>query len=99
MISTTEVEEALRGYPAVADAGVAGKPDPVRGTEIKAFIALKPGFSPSVELQEEIREFMRRYFSPRLVPKEIEFRPAIPRGADGAVVRRVLKAWVLGLPD
>jgi acetyl-CoA synthetase len=99
MISTTEVEEALRGYPAVADAGVTGHPDLIRGTAIKAFIALKPGFSPSGELQEEIREFMRRYFSPRLVPKEIEFRPEIPRGADGHVVRRALKAWALGLPD
>jgi acetyl-CoA synthetase len=98
MVSTTEVEEALQGHPAVADAGVVGKPDLLRGNEIKAFIVLKPEFSPSAELQEEIREFIRKYFSPRLVPNEIEFRPEIPRGEDGTVIRRVLKAWELGLP-
>jgi acetyl-CoA synthetase len=65
---------------------------------IKAFIVLKQGFTPSDELHEEIQEFMRKYFSPRLVPKEIEVRPAIPRGKDGTVTRRVLKAWELGLP-
>ncbi len=98
MIGTSEVEEALRGHPAVADAGVVGKPDLLRGNEIKAFIALKPAFSPSEDLLLEIQEFIRKYFSPRLVPKEIEFRPEIPRGGDGAVIRRVLKAWELGLP-
>jgi acetyl-CoA synthetase len=98
MIGATEVEEALRGHPAVADAGVVGKPDLLRGNEIKAFIALKPELSPSAELLEEIQEFIRKYFSPRLVPKEIEFRPTIPRAEDGQVIRRVLKAWELGLP-
>ncbi|MEJ2066828.1 MAG: acetate--CoA ligase, partial [Deltaproteobacteria bacterium] len=98
MVSTTEVEEALREHPAVADAGVIGRPDLLQGNVIKAFIALKQGFSPSDEILEEIQEFMRKYFSPRIVPKEIEFRPAIPRGKDGTVVRRVLKAWELGLP-
>jgi len=82
----------------VADAGVVGKPDLLRGNEIKAFIALKPEFSPSEDLLLEIQEFIRKYFSPRLVPKEIEFRPEIPRGDDGQVIRRVLKAWELGLP-
>jgi acetyl-CoA synthetase len=98
MVSTTEVEEALREHPAVADAGVVGRPDLLQGNMLKAFIALKQGFSPSDELHEEIQEFMRKYFSPRIVPKEIEFRPAIPRGEDGTVIRRVLKAWELGLP-
>jgi acetyl-CoA synthetase len=98
MVSTTEVEEALRGHPAVGDAGVVGRPDLLRGNVIKAFIALKAEFTSSVELQEEIQEFMRKYFSPRLVPEEIEFRPSIPRSEDGTVIRRVLKAWELGLP-
>ncbi len=98
MVGPTEVEEALRRHPAVADAGVIGKPDPLRGSVIKAFISLKPDFTPSEGLKEEIREFMRKYFSPRIVPKEIEFRPEIPRSEDGGVIRRVLKAWELGLP-
>jgi acetyl-CoA synthetase len=83
----------------VADAGVVGKSDPVRGNVIiKAFIALKPEVSPTEELREEIQDFMRKYFSPRTVPREIEFRPDIPRGEDGQVIRRTLKAWELGLP-
>jgi acetyl-CoA synthetase len=98
MISATEVEEALRRHPAVADAGVVGEQDPSRGMVIKAFIALNPGVSPSPALQKEIKEFMRRHFSPRIIPRVIEFRAAIPREADGAVSRRSLKAWALGLP-
>jgi acetyl-CoA synthetase len=65
---------------------------------IKAFIALNPGVSPSPALQKEIKEFMRRHFSPRIIPRVIEFRAAIPREAGGAVSRRSLKAWALGLP-
>jgi len=98
MIGTAEIEEALRRHPAVADAGVVGTPDAARGNVIKAFIALKPEVSPSEELREEIQDFMRKYFSPRTVPREIEFRPEIPRGEDGTVSRRTLKAWELGLP-
>lgn len=98
MIGTAEVEEALRRHPAVADAGVVGKPDPVWGNVIKAFISLKSGFAPSDQLRLDIQDFMRRYFSPRTVPREIEFRPEIPRGEDGEVIRRILKAWDLGLP-
>lgn len=98
MVSPIEVEEALLGHPAVADVGVIGKLDPLKGNEIKAFISLKPSFSPSDVLKEEIQEFMRKYFSPRIVPREIEFRPEIPRSEGGVVVRRVLKAWELGLP-
>jgi acetyl-CoA synthetase len=98
MISATEVEQALLRHPAVADAGVVGQQDPSRGMVITAFISLKPEVSPSAALQTEIREFMRTRFSPRLVPKEIAFRLAIPRGEDGLVIRRVLKAWALGLP-
>lgn len=98
MVGPTEVEEALGGHPAVADAGVIGKPDPLKGNTVKAFVSLKPGFSPSEELKEEIRDFMRKCFSPRMVPSEIEFRPEIPRSEEGTVIRRVLKAWELGLP-
>jgi acetyl-CoA synthetase len=98
MISATEVEQALLRHPAVADAGVVGQQDPSRGMVITAFISLKPDAHPSAALQAEIREFMRTRFSPRLVPKEITFRLAIPRGEDGLVIRRVLKAWALGLP-
>ena len=98
MVGPTEVEEALRQHPAVVDAGVIGKPDPLKGNTIKAFVCLEPGFSPSEGLKEDIREFMRKYFSPHIAPEDIEFRPEIPRSEEGTVIRRVLKAWQLGLP-
>ena len=98
VIGPAEMEEVLRRHPAIEDAGIIGKTDPVRGNVIKAFISLKPGFLPSEELKSEIREFVKRQFSPRIVPKEVDFRPKIPRSEDGKVIRRVLKAWELGLP-
>ncbi len=98
MVGPTEIEEALKGHPAVADAGIISKPDPLRGNMIKAFIALKPGFFPTKRLKEELIEYMKKHFSPRIVPKEIEFRSNIPRSEEGTVIRRVLKAWELGLP-
>jgi len=76
----------------VADAGIIGKPDPLRGNLIKAFIALKPEVVPSDTLKKEIMDFVKKYFSPRIAPAEIDFRPRIPRADDGTVVRRILKA-------
>ncbi|HSB06635.1 MAG TPA: acetate--CoA ligase [Thermodesulfobacteriota bacterium] len=98
VVGPTEVEEVLRRHPAIADAGIIGKTDSMKGNIIKAFICLRPGFAPSEDLKSEIKEFVKKYFSPRIVPKEVDFRPQIPRSEDGKVVRRVLKAWELGLP-
>ena len=80
------------------DAGILGKPDPLKGNTIKAFVALKPEVMATEELKEEIIEYVRSRFSRRIVPDEIEFRPKIPRTKDGKVSRRTLKAWELGLP-
>jgi acetyl-CoA synthetase len=98
VISPSEVEEVLREHPSVADAGIIGKPDPLKGNSLKAFIALKPEIEPTEVLKKEIIEYVRINFSPRIVPDEIEFRPRIPRSQEGRVIRRVLKAWELGLP-
>ena len=98
VVGPSEMEDVLRKHPAVADAGVIGKQDPLRGNTIKAFISLKLGFFPSEELKREIMEFVKKDFSPRIAPKEVEFRSQIPRSEEGKVIRRVLKAWELGLP-
>jgi acetyl-CoA synthetase len=98
VVGPFEMEDVLRRHPAVADAGIIGKTDPLKGNLIKAFIALKPGFDPSEEMKKEIMEFVKTYFSPRIAPQEVEFRPSIPRSAGGQVIRRILKAWELGLP-
>ncbi|WP_404444547.1 acetate--CoA ligase [Sutcliffiella horikoshii] len=93
-----EVESKLVEHPAVAEAGVIGKPDPVRGEIIKAFVALRDGYTASDELKEEIRQFVKRGLAVHAAPREIEFRDKLPKTRSGKIMRRVLKAWELDLP-
>lgn len=93
-----EVESKLLEHPAVAEAGVIGKPDPVRGEIIKAFIALRDGYTPSDELKAEISQFIKVGLSAHAAPREIEFKDKLPKTRSGKIMRRVLKAWELNLP-
>ncbi|MDD2497307.1 MAG: acetate--CoA ligase [Desulfitobacteriaceae bacterium] len=95
-IGPFEVESKLLEHPAVAEAGVIGKPDPVRGEIIKAFLSIKKGFRPSEELKEDIRAFVKKNLSAHAAPHEIEFREKLPKTRSGKIMRRVLKAWELG---
>ena len=85
--------------PAVAEAGVIGKPDPLIGEIVKAFIALKPGISPSEELRLELLGFARKKLGTAVAPKEIEFKDNLPKNTSGKIMRRLLKARELGLPE
>ncbi|MCM3786984.1 acetate--CoA ligase [Domibacillus indicus] len=93
-----EVESKLVEHPAIAEAGVIGKPDPVRGEVIKAFIALRDGYEQSDDLKEEIRQFVKTGLAAHAAPREIEFRDKLPKTRSGKIMRRVLKAWELDLP-
>jgi len=93
-----EVESCLVEHPAVAEAGVIGKPDALRGQIIKAFIALREGYKPGEALKEEIQDFVRQRLAAHAAPREIEFRAKLPKTRSGKIMRRVLKAWELGLP-
>ncbi|WP_412458317.1 acetate--CoA ligase [Kroppenstedtia eburnea] len=93
-----EVESKLVEHPAVAEAGVIGKPDPVRGEIIKAFIALRAGHEPSEDLKKEIRAFVKEGLAAHAAPREIEFKDKLPKTRSGKIMRRVLKAWELDLP-
>ncbi|MBM7715246.1 acetate--CoA ligase [Siminovitchia sp. FSL H7-0308] len=93
-----EVESKLLEHPAVAEAGVIGKPDPVRGEIIKAFVALMEDYEPSEELKEDIRQFVKTGLAAHAAPREIEFRDKLPKTRSGKIMRRVLKSWELGLP-
>lgn len=93
-----EIESKLVEHPAVMEAGVIGKPDPLRGEIIKAFIVLKEGFSLSDELNRDIRFFIKTKLAPHLVPQEIEVCASLPRTRSGKLMRRVLKSWEFGLP-
>lgn len=93
-----EVESKLVEHPAVAEAGVIGKPDPVRGQIIKAFISLRAGHTESDKLKEEIRQFVKNGLAAHAAPREIDFIDKIPKTRSGKIMRRVLKAWELDLP-
>ena len=94
-----EVESKLDEHEAVAEAGVIGKPDRVRGEIIKAFVALKEGYEPSDELKEDIRQFVKKGLAAHAAPREIEFKDKLPKTRSGKIMRRVLKAWELDLPE
>lgn len=93
-----EVESKLLEHPAVAEAGVIGKPDPLRGEIIKAFISLREGYEPTDELKEEIRNYVKLGLAAHAAPREIEFKDKLPKTRSGKIMRRVLKAWELNLP-
>lgn len=93
-----EVESKLIEFPAVAEAGVIGKPDPIRGEIIKAFIALVDGYEQTEDLKEQIRLFVKTGLAAHAAPREIEFCEKLPKTRSGKIMRRVLKAWELGLP-
>ncbi|SDL04459.1 acetate--CoA ligase [Paenibacillus jilunlii] len=97
-IGPFEVESKLVEHPAVAEAGVIGKPDVMRGEIIKAFISLRDGYIPTAELKEEIAAFVKAGLSAHAAPREIEFREKLPKTRSGKIMRRVLKAWELHLP-
>jgi len=93
-----EVESALVEHPAVVEAGVIGKPDPLRGEIIKAFVVLSKGYKPSKELEERLKGFVKKHLAGHAYPREIEFVNSLPKTRSGKIMRRVLKAREIGLP-
>ncbi|MGZ5139567.1 MAG: acetate--CoA ligase, partial [Burkholderiales bacterium] len=99
LIGPFEVESALMEHPAVAEAGVIGKPDPMQLETVKAFVSLKPGFQAGEPLRRELLGFARKRLGAAIAPKEIDFVPVLPRTRSGKILRRLLKARELGLPE
>jgi long-chain acyl-CoA synthetase len=87
-----EVEEVLFQHPAVSEAAVVGVPDEYRGETVAAFVTLKPGFTPSEQMKEEILAFCKERLTPYKVPKKLEFRDSLPKTLVGKVLRRELRA-------
>lgn len=92
-IGAFEVESMLSEHPAVAEAGVIGKPDKLYGEIIKAYISLREGFEGTEELKENIRQFVKTNLASHAAPHEIEFCDKIPKTKSGKIIRRVLKSW------
>jgi acetyl-CoA synthetase len=86
-------------HKAVAESGVIGKPDPVAFEIVKAFVVLRKGFEPNEALQRELLGFARSRLGAVVAPREIEFVSALPRTRSGKIMRRLLKARELGLPE
>jgi acetyl-CoA synthetase len=99
LIGPFEVESALMEHVAVAEAGVIGIPDAVAGQVVKAFVALKTGYEPTDELRLELVGFARKRLGPAVAPREIEFQADLPKTRSGKIMRRLLKARELGLPE
>jgi acetyl-CoA synthetase len=98
-IGPFEVESALMEHPAVAEVGVIGIPDPAAGEMVKAFVALKNGFEASEALRKELLGHARKRLGPAVAPKDIAFRKNLPKTRSGKIMRRLLKARELGLPE
>jgi len=99
LIGPFEVESAMLEHPAVAEAGVIGKPDPVVGEIVKAFVSLHAGFGPTEDLRLELLGHARKRLGAAVAPKEIAFLSVLPRTRSGKIMRRLLKARELGLPE
>ena len=99
LIGPFEVESVLMEHPAVAEAGVIGKPDAVVGEVVKAFVSLKNGFDASDALRMAILAHARKRLGAAVAPKEISFLSTLPRTRSGKIMRRLLKARELGLPE
>ncbi|WP_142847409.1 acetate--CoA ligase [Telmatospirillum sp. J64-1] len=98
LIGPFEVESALMDHPAVAEAGVIGKPDPVAHERVKAYVSLSHGFAAGEALRRELIAFARLRLGSALAPKELVFIDELPKTRSGKIMRRVLKARELGLP-
>ena len=98
LIGPFEVESALMDHPAVAEAGVIGIPDEVAGEVVKAFVTLHSGYEWSEELENELMAWARVRLGASIAPRHIAYEPQLPLTRSGKIMRRLLKAWELGLP-
>jgi acetyl-CoA synthetase len=99
LIGPFEVESALMEHPAVVEAGVIGVPDPIAGEVVKAFVTLAAGFEPDEDLRLELLGFGRSRLGAAVAPRAIAFDQHLPKTKSGKIMRRLLKARELGLPE
>ncbi|MGZ9100418.1 MAG: AMP-binding protein, partial [Brevundimonas sp.] len=99
LIGPFEVESVLMEHPAVAEAAVIGLPDPIAGETVKAYVALRAGFEAGEPLRRDILGHARKRLGPAVAPRDIAFRQNLPKTRSGKLMRRLLKARELGLPE
>ncbi|QIW22870.1 AMP-dependent synthetase [Sulfolobus sp. S-194] len=91
-VSPIEIESIISTHPAVAEVGVIGVEDPVRGHKIKAYIVLKKEYEPTEELKQQIQDYVKEKLASHMVPREIEFVKELPHTLSGKIMRRVLRS-------
>lgn len=99
LVGPFEVESALIEHDAVAEAGVIGLPDETAGEIVKAYVTLNPGYAPSDGLERDLRGHARKKLGAAVAPREVIFRNTLPKTRSGKIMRRLLKARELGLPE
>jgi acetyl-CoA synthetase len=99
LIGPAEVEGLLMAHPAVADVGVIGVPDPLIGESVKAFVATRRGVAGDDDLRRQLLAFARRHLGPAVAPRAIDFVADVPKTRSGKILRRLLRARELGLPE
>ena len=97
-LGTIELEDVLVSHPAVAEAAVAGKPDPIKGEVPVCFVVLKVGYKPSPELAEELKQHVRNVIGPVATPSEVHLVPMLPKTRSGKIMRRVIRAIATDTP-
>jgi acetyl-CoA synthetase len=98
-LGTAEIESALVSHPSVSEAAVIGLPHEVRGNAIHAFVILRAGYSASPDLADELGKHVGRETGPIAKPEKIDFVETLPKTRSGKIMRRLLKARALGLPE
>jgi len=99
LIGPFEVESALLEHPAIAEAGVIGKPDETLLNIVKAFVTLKSGYTWGPETERSVMAHARKKLGPAVAPREISCLESLPKTRSGKIMRRLLKTRELGLPD
>ncbi|RTH32171.1 acetate--CoA ligase [Thermus scotoductus] len=95
-LGTMEIESALVSHPAVAEAAVVGRPDPLKGEAIVAFVTLKEGHAPSEALRDELKAHVAKVIGPIARPDEVRFTEALPKTRSGKIMRRLLRQIAAG---
>jgi acetyl-CoA synthetase len=98
-LGTAEIESGLVSHPAVAEAAVIGVPDEIKGNVIFAYCILTAGFEDDGTLEDTLKDHVRHEVGPIAIPAKIEFVPSLPKTRSGKIMRRLLKARAMGLPE